>query len=769
MEKKLRIVLIVLLLSAFSGCAYFNTFYNAKLYYKKGYEEAKDNRTGKITNNEKTYFNQAVDKSAKLIEFYPDSKYVDDAVLLMGKSYYFLQEYIKAERKFLEFISNYPNSEYLHEALLWQAKTHLALEEYDVAEREFTDLVKLNPSTKIRGEASYYLGKMYEKKLRYAEAVPYYEEAILHGQDALKIDAAFAAAASYDSLDAYLDAAEAYKRVLKFEPELELRFEARLKHGQMLKKGQKTDEAIGVFEKLLGEEGNEKQIPELRLEIADALRTRGDIDEAIMAYQDIAQEYEKKITAAAAYFNLGRLYERYYQDYDRAMDNYNVVREEHQATAWADSANMNARDILRFRALQEVIQMGRSGKTGTLTTIDDAMEDKKAAEEDTLAIDFWMENFYAIQDTVDSDTLARHELLKLIGRMGGFTEEKGGAFADSLLDYKNPFLKDDEIDINARRRSSQRPPNSVDWFHWVQDGTFKEDTDLDTELGELRQYLLEKREARKLAENPELKTFRVEEVDRNLFLLAELYRSRFLKPDSAVVKYRDVIENYPESDYAPRALYNLGYMNRQVYQDTVEADAAFSQLINRYPKSTFSNAARELLGLPIIPVREDTVKQIFLSAEKQLYDQNNPQGAISEYQKVLSQYGDSKWTSKALYSIGWVYENKLDSVRLAYVTYDSLIQKYPNSEYAKDVREKVEAVKSAIREKAEKAQTPELATPVESDSLNVEPELKKPVVREAVEDSVKTLSEPRPTEDRDRRRRVIQQRPGGPPPPNNGK
>ena len=125
----------------FAGCAYFNTFYNAKQFYKKAYHETKKNLTSKPSSTENNYYQEAIDRSLTLIVKYPNSKYIDDALFLAGKSYYYRQEYFQAKRKFLELMSNYPDGPLTDEAKLWMARTQFALDEFEEAQTLVDELV----------------------------------------------------------------------------------------------------------------------------------------------------------------------------------------------------------------------------------------------------------------------------------------------------------------------------------------------------------------------------------------------------------------------------------------------------------------------------------------------------------------------------------------------------------------------------------------------------------------------------------------------------
>ena len=83
----LMIFFLIILSSFFCGSykVYFNTYYNAQTLYNsgiKGNEEEADNDKSLVSSPS---LEAAVAKFSKILEIYPDSKYVDDALLHLGK------------------------------------------------------------------------------------------------------------------------------------------------------------------------------------------------------------------------------------------------------------------------------------------------------------------------------------------------------------------------------------------------------------------------------------------------------------------------------------------------------------------------------------------------------------------------------------------------------------------------------------------------------------------------------------------------------------
>lgn len=106
---------IVVLLSTIVTCAYFNTFYNAQNYFNQGLKTV----TSDTMKSDVEPFDKAIEKCASVIVKYPESRYVDDALFMMGVSYYFKGDYERALEK-LEFLTiNFPGSKLYDDAMYY--------------------------------------------------------------------------------------------------------------------------------------------------------------------------------------------------------------------------------------------------------------------------------------------------------------------------------------------------------------------------------------------------------------------------------------------------------------------------------------------------------------------------------------------------------------------------------------------------------------------------------------------------------------------------
>ncbi len=108
-------ILGFVLLALLTNCAYFNTFYNAQNYYNQGMKLV----TNDTLKTDSEYFDKTIEKCASVIVKYPESRYIDDALFMMGVSYYYKGDYARALEK-LEFLTtNFPGSKFYDDAMYY--------------------------------------------------------------------------------------------------------------------------------------------------------------------------------------------------------------------------------------------------------------------------------------------------------------------------------------------------------------------------------------------------------------------------------------------------------------------------------------------------------------------------------------------------------------------------------------------------------------------------------------------------------------------------
>lgn len=66
-------------------------------------------------------------------------------------------------------------------------------------------------------------------------------------------------------------------------------------------------------------------------------------------------------------------------------------------------------------------------------------------------------------------------------------------------------------------------------------------------------------------------------------------------PDDRIRAYRRVVELYPDNEYAPQALFMVGFVESEEKKNYDQAEAAFNELVAKYPSSELAQSAKWML------------------------------------------------------------------------------------------------------------------------------------------------------------------------------
>jgi TolA-binding protein len=182
----------------------------------------------------------------------------------------------------------------------------------------------------------------------------------------------------------------------------------------------------------------------------------------------------------------------------------------------------------------------------------------------------------------------------------------------------------------------------------------------------------------------------VEKEPRAILLRARAHAS-LDSTDLAIAEYRDVATRFARGVYAADAYYHLGSLYEAM--DSLQtAQTNYQEVARAYSGSEYADEAIKRSGdiARILKVQEMTgdnspeaeAMRAFSMAEIQLFQFSNPQKAIPNYQKVVTDYPDSEYGARAVYALGYINGVMLgDSVK-AREWYEVLVANYPGSAQA---------------------------------------------------------------------------------------
>lgn len=544
---------------------YFNAYYNASRLFNEAEKEVLDAQfqsTGQEVNRNTPpkpipttatqKFNAVIDKCSQILTFHDKSAYADDALFLIGKSYFYLNDPLRAERKFGEMLQLYPDGNLAIDAQLWLLRTYEKLKKYPEAEELASAVVRIaqeEGEADLAAESFAIIGRMSLANGNQERAIENFRLSIQTGGNpsyaaGVQLQLAELHRARGDSLQALDD----FANVMNLKPSLDEEFTARIRIVRILEDLKQFPEAERELDAIIDDFRFVSFMASLRLERATVLQGMGRLVDAMREYVYVDTAFARTESGARAAFALGELYEQTYLDYGAAKMYYT------RASAIADP--LKAKTARR-----------KAEAFGTLDT-----QSKKLQQLDSTLAALSLRE----PDTVEtSDSLASHsDSLTAVQRDSDIKRLRGD-LAQACYEIGNVYYG--ELDL----------PDSA-FLYYRRAYSFSSDSVLSPRIlfiqGQIAQKYSERSygdanelfrtiistypaspyasEARSLLGIPD--TVKRDEAE-TLFQQAQSARLKG-SPASAVVMLKQIVKDFPRSQYAPKSKYALALL----YEDVIK-------------------------------------------------------------------------------------------------------------------------------------------------------------------------------------------------------
>ncbi len=348
---KLNISIILVLVLVTSGCVYYNTFFNAEKFFDEA-QAMELNDNGKPTPSAIQKYKKVIKKCGIVLEYYEGSKYSDDALLLMAKSFYYIgRNYTQTISTLEDMIKFYPESELVPDAKLYiaRAKYEFRQEEeaYDLLHAFLTDndlkdhhpkALQILANYKLQEndyvQTDYYLNRLIEE---YPDSDEYEEAFFLQGK-------------SQNEAGNYEKSNEIFLKLLKSKVTKKTKFNAKYYIALNYLLMEKFQQAADYATKLLKDEYRDNKISRIRLVQARSYSELNNIDDAVALLEAITEDNKKTSLSAQAFYFLGEIHFHKLKEYSTAIEFYNKVRNEDRNSEYLENA------ILQSAIASQIIQ-----------------------------------------------------------------------------------------------------------------------------------------------------------------------------------------------------------------------------------------------------------------------------------------------------------------------------------------------------------------------------------------------------------------------------
>ncbi|MBN1756209.1 tetratricopeptide repeat protein [bacterium] len=540
MKKTIFIILLISLTGL--SCVYYNTFFLAKKYYGLAEDIRKDAESDVIPPDAENLYTKAIEKGSKVLVLYPESKYVDDALFLIGMCYYWTGNYLRGIRKFDELSLSFPESEHLGDARYYRALCELELGRYVSA---YETLLELQKEDRYKERAAFMLAELQYQQKDYCKAVAAYKLFLQDYPESDRVSFVYYRLGTIYYLEGqYQEAIVAFQKIEKSKVNFNDYFNAQLLIGECLYNVGKVDEALAHYQSMVADEKYRETWGDVLLQMGDVYYLENDTAKAREIWEDIIDDYPRTEVAAWAYYKMGMMYQNKYGDFDKAKEMFDLAVSEAPR-----NSSIKELALSKSESLQKLAEY----KSELVdTSVSRLVTQFKVAEMYLMElehVDSAISTFQYIIENHSSDSLAP----KAIYSVGWIYEnmKKDSKTADSVYSLLLSNYPETDYAFGA-----------VDYFK-------SRGTALDS-LG-------------------------VQTV-AYYFVKAEEFLFTYEWEDSALKYYDLVIDSFPGSQFVPKAITAKAYIYENCLRDATQATACYQQLVEQCPNTEYEDLALVKLG-----------------------------------------------------------------------------------------------------------------------------------------------------------------------------
>ena len=591
MKKKYLVLFHIFLF--WLGCAYFNTFYNASQFYREAEIDISAVNEDGLSDNAIDLLNKTVIRCNTVLSDHPESRFIDDALLLRSKAQYHLGQLSAALNSIRILESKFPESTILLEASLWKIRCdwksgieNSALSKTLIFLSNLDKDKKSKNYKKLKSLGHKTASEIYQEEGNVDSSLAHLERAAdIASNRTERMSAHYLIAEKAYNEKRLAVALQNYRKVVSSHPSPKHVETAHLQIVRIYREMEEWELASREIEDLTITDKFSRIKADLNLELAKLYEMQERKEEAINRYQLITEEFPRTRASAESYYKMGSFTLQKEQDYAEARKYFDNVEKEFRQSTFAPSAKVRVREIddllLNIKAIQELGEK-LFGRKSDLEDFDekelsnDLIQIKSKDEEDGM-----LSSATDISVQLDSSLLFEEMALHL------YSAGELEAFRFGHLNAGMEYFKRIINELPDTKRTAQAI-YSLSYLHRVKGDS--------TESEFFNSILLESFNESEFAHDIAYqKKQLIVDIPGEMMVISESLIQT--NPDSALILYEEILTKYPNTRYAPIVLLSIAHIYDRHLNKLPEARGAYERLTKSYAKSDQANFANERIAI----------------------------------------------------------------------------------------------------------------------------------------------------------------------------
>ncbi len=623
---------------------------------------------------------KAIQKHSMRFKGKENVKWIDDSYLLIGKAYFYKQEYVSARRTFNFIIEEYPENDLRFDAIIWLVKTYNRKGEYEKSENQLLELQSIMDSEivpyHIKQDVPLMFAELYLLQKKYEVGADYILQALeLSTQKQLITRLKFILAQIYQQENRYSETSELLKEVIRRNPDNQMIFQAKLNLALSSESGGDLSKIEQSLNKLLAEAENEDFRDQIYFALAELAIRDKNYSKAINHFRTSVaiskknnyQKARSSLQLADLYFEKNNFHEAglYYDSCRQFIppifpDIENIKPKLSVMISLVD----NLQVVYEQDSLRKIAALSEEERFAIIDKIIEEYtnaELKKQEEEKALLNNIGMrlpETNYAANAGgsgswyfYNSSTLS-YGFSQFISKWGRRKLEDNWRLSRKQILMDDPFASDGtEIDksIDSTQKTSIAQNNPRNRNYYLQN----------------------------LPINPEQLKLSDDKIIEALYAAGMLYKESLKDSLSAFNTFANLIERYPENQYLLQSSYHLYKLSLKLNK-IAEANYYKSKILVDFPSSNYAKIVADPQYFARINQQQGEASKYY-SDVYNAFKNDQYFLVIEMCEKALANFNDTSLIPKFDY-LETLSKGRIGSIERLIENLQRIISAYPYSE-----------------------------------------------------------------------------------------
>jgi tetratricopeptide (TPR) repeat protein len=625
-----------------------------------------------------------IKKSSLAIQRHPNSKWVDDSYVIVGKARYYLADFVNAIETFKYVNTKGEDDNARHEALIWLMRSFIDYNETNnaIAVSDYLKKEKLNQENKkllaLTRAYFYQQTEDYDAMLDYlVEIAPELKKK----ENLARINYLIAQVYQDKGMDD--EAYSYYEKCLKSNPDYELYFYSRLYLAQVSQLSDQSDikKIRKYFKKLLRDSKNLEFRDKIYYEMANFEIKQDNYDQSIDYYKlSVASSVRNQRQKGYSYLKLGEIYYSHYKDYETAKNYYDSTvsvlpndDDLYESVSERQAILADFVEQINIIDLQDsLLSLSEMDTVSLFAYLDQVIEERKRKAEEELEKMKKSQDAqtYAQTNIYDPYQAGRTLTASATGSVWYFYNTNAVSLGQT--EFRRMWGNINLADNWRRSNKSQAIPfdeQSIDENVTTASDSLPPDEGL-SKMAE-RDNLLST-----IPFSDEEKKVALSMIETAYYQLGKIYNFDLDEKVNAAEMYETLLQRFIESEYEPEVLYLLYLVYRDLEDERYQQVG--EKLVRLFPNTTFAKLVLNPNYEEESDIASEKLKRYYSSAYE-LYLIDSLDSALYIIDAGMEQYPDNSFSDnmKLLQILIWA---KTDGYYKYQYELQQFEKEYPESE-----------------------------------------------------------------------------------------